>query len=255
MRRGLSLGLCPLLAAAALVLTPATASAHPLFKSAVTSLAGVATPLPGGGVRLTRVEDYNAAGAAYTATRVRVDRGFTARFTFTLSPGSCGGDGMAFVVQDASRHALGSPGGYLGFGQGPAYPGISGIRHSLAVEIDTFQNTAEVFGPGGKDDPPVPHISVQTHGAAPNDADPQYSLATALTPKVGNGEAHTMRVQYLRRGLLDVRLDGHHVIRLKINLAKRLALRHGRAYLGFTAGTGACTEDATVTHIRFTPGG
>ena len=91
--------------------------------------------------------------------------------------------------------------------------------------------------------------------AAPNDADPQYSLATALTPKVGNGEAHTMRVQYLRRGLLDVRLDGHHVIRLKINLAKRLALRHGRAYLGFTAGTGACTEDATVTHIRFTPGG
>lgn len=252
MRRGTS-SIGALAVLASLILSTGTARGDQRARPAdLVNFVGSATQLSSG-ILLVPAGRIGAVGAVYTRDRLTVASGFSVRFSFSLSTptGECLADGMAFVIQDEGPSAVGANGGNLGFGrQFPFGRGVDGITRSLAVEVDVWANGAREFGPDGKRDPRVPHVSLQTRGPRQNDANPRYSLASGFAPSVGDGAAHVMRVHYLRRGRLDVFLDGNRLLRHRLDLVSTLGLADGRAYLGFTASTGLCTEDALLGDVK-----
>ena len=98
-----------------------------------------------------------------------------------------GGDGFAFVVRDDTDAiptiaSVGAPGPGLGY---------QGLRHSLAVEFDTWHNPRN-------DEPYERHVAVHTMGAAPNDAHHGARLASVQSDAINfaDGEAHMARVRF-----------------------------------------------------------
>src|SRR3954447_12117866 len=74
---------------------------------------------------------FRQAGSAWAKTKLNLNESFESQFKVYLHHTAPGADGIAFLVQDDGPRALGGWGGGLGY---------RGIRHSVAVEFDTFQN-------------------------------------------------------------------------------------------------------------------
>lgn len=186
------------------------------------------------------------AGAAWQARPGRL-RAFEAKFDFAISEPSLPGDGFAFVIQGSSADALGGAGGGLGY---------TGIPKSIAVEFDTWQNSASDFGsPTSVADPAVPHISVHTRGTEPNDVDEQYSLGVSTDiPFLSDGTRHSVVISY-RRHTLSVTFDGQPKLSVPIDLKDTLGLGHRQpAWFGFTAATGLATERHEILSFRLKTG-
>lgn len=178
-----------------------------------------------------------AGSAWYTASKQHLSDGFDTTFQFIIVSGS-GGDGLAFVIQNSSSNALGAGGGNLGY---------SGIDSSLAIEFDTF-----AFFPEFQN-----HISVQSRGTDFNSAEDQYSLRQVFSPiNFRDGNPHTVSVRY-RPGVLLVFLDNlpAPLIAMSLNLQNingdDILDGNGDAWVGFTAGTGAATDDHDILSWNF----
>jgi Bacterial lectin len=193
--------------------------------------------------RLGLTESFpGLAGAAWQVPAVKLPPRFQATFDFALSEPMGAADGFAFVIQGASADALGGAGGGLGY---------TGIPNSVAVEFDTWANSASDFGsPTSVADPSVPHISIHTRGPQPNDVDEQYSLGSSTdVPFLSDGARHSVMIRYQRR-TLSVTLDGQPKLSVPINIGERLELRHRRVWFGFTAATGAATQRHEILSYR-----
>jgi outer membrane protein OmpA-like peptidoglycan-associated protein len=118
----------------------------------------------GGVVRLTDLSEYQS-GSFFTKQRVELDasRSFSTFFTMRMYDGTA--DGMCFVIQESAADALGSDGGYLGYG------GIPG--GSMAIEFDTWDG-GEDFG-----DTDSNHIGVDINGSV---------VSTATAPPPGGAD-------------------------------------------------------------------
>jgi hypothetical protein len=229
---------------------------YPEFTSTADFLLRGSTHLfaPSKRLRLTPRATY-VSGAVWHATRQHVANGFTTTFQFQISepegyadPWGGGGDGMAFVIQDQSPLAQGPYGGAMGYGD--YTPGSGGIRRSLAVEIDMFCNTEYR-------DPDNHHISIQTRGTLGNSPDDQYSLGAALGVEVlEDGGVHTLTIVY-QPGILKVYLDdaSSPMVVAQLDLGPLLDLTDGRAWVGFTAATGAAVENHDVLSWSFLSAG
>jgi hypothetical protein len=196
--------------------------AFPSFSSAdELSLVG-SSARSGNRIRITPALPYQA-GAVWLRERQPVAFGFETEFTFNLNPsGSNGSDGFAFVIQDDNERALGFNGEYLGY---------AGIRKSVAVEFDTFQNAT---------DPNDNHISVHTRGEQPNSADESFTIGSVATSvALSDGRSHRVKIAYAS-GRIRVFLDdfGQPVLQTPLNLKTAIAPNMNRAWVGFTAGTG-----------------
>jgi len=235
----------------------------------------------GGVLRLTTA-NQNQHGSAWFALQQPLSTGFTTAFQFRISnTQSCfncafPADGLALVIQNdpAGTGAI----GYTGNGQNMAYgnddistasgPGQA-ILNSLAVELDTFQNTN--YG-----DPNGNHIAVQSCGPnnsstlTPNSADHDYicpngsaaELALQSLPagsSLSDGNIHTITVNYLPPGNctsscnnFSVYFDSTLILQATVNLATQLNLTNGNsAYIGFTAATGASVENNDIVSWTF----
>ena len=227
----------------------------------------------------------NAAGSAFATSKQLVAGGFVAEFALAITtpanaevpcegvdhaPATCarrGGDGLAFVIQNADGRALGGGGGQLGYG---------GILNCVAVEFDTFHDAHSR-------DPYHNHVAVMTRGAkAPALATHDAAIGTSVTvPNLSDGERHVVRVVYdpdfvpedashksFRGGayLLDLMRDYKHglgtmkvfvddladpVLTVPINLAAFMDLDNGRAWVGFTAATGRSMQNHDVQSFSF----
>jgi len=199
--------------------------------------------------RLVLTESSNfLAGAAWRLPAVKLPPKFKAAFDFAVSePMGLGpADGFAFVIQGFSPDALGGLGGGLGY---------TGMPNSVAVEFDTWANSASDFGsPTSVADPAVPHISIHTRGPQPNDVDEQYSLgASTDVPFLSDGTRHSVVIRY-KRHMLSVTLDGQPKLRVPINLRERLEFRNRCVWFGFTAATGGGTERHEILSYRLKRG-
>jgi hypothetical protein len=235
----------------------------------------------GGGLRLTTA-NLNQHGSAWFSLQQPLSTGFTTAFQFQISStNSCYGcvfpaDGMALVIQNdpAGTGAL----GYTGNGENLSYgnndvstasgPG-NAITNSLAIELDTFQNS-------NYSDPNGNHIAVQSCGPnnasvlTPNSADHDYmcpngnlaALALQSLPSgmsLSDGNVHTITVNYLPPGNctsgcnnLAVYLDSTLILQTTLNIATQLNLTgNGSAYLGFTAATGSLVQNNDMVSWSF----
>ncbi len=206
-------------------------------------------------IRLTSSLDWQK-GAAWYNTQVSVVSGWETVFEFQITEldevedsinGAHGADGFAFVIQNEKVSALGGAGGYIGYGSnGP--PFTPGIYNSLAVEFDTWYN-------GSLGDPNDNHISVQTNGTAENSADHAYSLGE-VSPAIyfSDGGVHTVKIGYMP-GTLTIFVDDLFtpVLVSSADLGSILNLPGGKAWVGFTAATGANWENHDVLSWSFVP--
>jgi hypothetical protein len=235
----------------------------------------------GGVLRVTTASE-NQHGAAWYYLPQPLSTGFTTAFQFQLSNtnacSSCSfpADGLALVIQNdpAGTGAI----GFTGNGQNMSYgnndvstasgPG-NAITNSLAIELDTFQNS-DYADPNGN------HIAIQSCGPntpsalVPNSADHNYlcqngspaQLALQSLPaglSLSDGQTHTITVNYLPPGNctsacnnLSVYMDSTLILQATVDITKQLNLTsNGSAYLGFTAATGASVENNDIISWSF----
>ena len=225
-------------------------SPAPIDMSTMT-LAGVASPITGG-VRLVSSTTPNSGGVAWTASKLPTGLGFRSTFNFQLG---AGGEGFAFVIQNAGAGARGSDGPNLDY---------AGIPDSLAVEFDTHVDAAE-------SDPPYEHISVHSAFTQPNSASESFSLgASGNGPgtngnppyQFDDGKVHTAMITYAPGapngsiyGWLRVFVDNALVPAAQAQIADadfQSMLTSGNAWVGFTSSTGTgAAANADITNFAF----
>ncbi|RHZ41774.1 hypothetical protein DYB26_005255 [Aphanomyces astaci] len=178
-----------------------------------------------------------------------------------------GGDGFAFVIQNEGGASIGRGGNEVGYG---------GIRNAVSVEFDTTYNadTADMY---------ENHVSIHTRGRSqPNSAHHAYSLGATseyvhrhtltthtgrchmIVPLcliiVGPFAPHFQASAYVSQffakatgasawgsagvGCLQVTVDDRTVLSVPLHLDNTLDLTGGRAFVGFTAATGAAAWQA-----------
>jgi len=232
--------------------------------------------ISGGTLQLTSAR-MNQHGAAWFATQQPLANGFTTSFQFQITNtnlcSSCTfpADGIALVIQNdpAGTGAI----GWVFDGQNIAYgnndisiargPGFA-ILNSLAIELDTHQNTD--YG-----DPDGNHIAIQSCGPnnastlTPNSADHGYicpngspaKLALASLPagmSLTDQLVHTITVNYLpplnctsNCNNLSVFFDSTLVVQATVNLVTQLNLTSGTsAFIGLTAATGSSAQNNNI---------
>jgi hypothetical protein len=225
------------------------------FTAEAVTLVGNAFITDGSVIRLTPSVD-NQKGAAWLNERKSVAAGFTASFSFRISAlggiengtapdsGNNGADGIAFVIQDQQADALGAAGGGIGY---------DGVPRSLAVEFDTWLNTE-----GTVDDPDGNHVAVHTKGTLANSSDEAARIGLPLSPagvNLSDGGVHSVVIVYTP-GTLTVTLDGSLVLTVPVTLTSiggsSILDGTGRAWVGFTAATGAARENHDVFGVKIT---
>jgi hypothetical protein len=215
------------------------------------------------------------AGSAWYNTQQPVAGGFTTvfQFQFTQQSAPLSADGIAFVIQNSSLSALGQGGGSIGYADGGGYcgdtpPPCGGIPNSVAVEFDTYDNSTATADPNGN------HIAVQSCGIGqpnspahgPNTGGfPACPIGAPVIPAstMSDGAVHTVIIDYTPPtcngdcglGTLTVNLDGAptNVLTISVTLENEMNLNSGKAWVGFTSGTGLYYENHDILSWTFTP--
>ena len=163
---------------------------------------------------------FRQAGSAWAKTKLNLNESFESQFKVYLHHTQPGADGIAFLVQDDGPRALGGWGGGLGY---------RGIRNSVAVEFDTFQNTT---------DPSSNHLAVVLHG------NPDVHAAVGEPSIPLYGRPFWARVNYdaathdLRVYVKSLRAGAEEQLALETTVDLADGVGASSAWVGFTAGTG-----------------
>lgn len=194
------------------------------------------------------------AGAAWFAEKQPVGNGFETSFEFRitdqggLSPGA---DGFAFVLQNSGPGAVAGRGAAGGFALGDGYGNRNspGIPSSVAVFFDTFKNH-------DAGDPSANYIAICTNGR-PRDMrwpPPRLAYTHKLKVKLKDGRVHFARLVY-KPPVISVYLDNPAIPVLTSTLdLSTIVDSDERAYVGFTASTGAGFENHDILSWSFTAG-
>ncbi|MGH9501341.1 MAG: L-type lectin-domain containing protein [Terriglobales bacterium] len=221
-------------------------------------------------------------GSAWFSTQQAVQGGFSTTFQFRFTQSGdthTPADGIAFVIQSSSTTALGAGGGSIGYADGggtcPTVDGSApcdvggGIRNSLAIEFDTYNNGTATGDPNNN------HIAVQSCGIGQTNSPAHTtindynfpncligSVASLQTPIMSDQNPHTAVISYTPptctgqgcSGVLTVILDGSTVLTTQLTLENYLSLATGgKAWVGFTSATGAAFENHDILSWTFTP--
>ena len=195
-------------------------------------------------------------GAAWLPDKQQVQDGFEATFDWQINRANPlrGAEGFAFVIHNADDQ----PFPHILIGEGRPGLGYQGIPNSLAVEFDTVQTPSADFGAGTLGDPNDNHISVQTWGMEPNNANTDFSLGFTTQgepaiPLFADGSRHTTKLVY-KPGNLAIFLDDmtKPLMNASVDLGTTLRLDEGKAWVGFTAATGRRFQAHDIYSFSFT---
>ena len=170
------------------------------------------------------------AGSAWTSTRVDTSKSFVTSFTAKIDVPT---DGVAFVIQAEGPTALGGIGGGIGYGGEPDGDPANRIRPSIAVEIDTWDNSPDGYDPAGQQ-----HLALTLNGDVTNHTawgDPGFEMRFGLPVFVWvsyDGPTHRLAVFASQTDKRPAGALFSHYIDLKAHLGADLA------YVGFTGSTG-----------------
>lgn len=190
-------------------------------------------------LRLTPSLDFNA-GSAFTTAPISLaaDASFSTAFTFQFSdPLDGGADGMVFVVQTVAN-SVGTGGGGIGY---------FGIPNSVGVEFDTFNNG---LGLGDSD---ANHVAIDTGGSLASPV--AYQNLDSLGQMDLGGIFYSWVDYDGTSDALEVRVNnspsrpGAPTISATLDLPAILGST--TAFVGFTSGTGAASDNHDVLNWDF----
>jgi hypothetical protein len=195
------------------------------------TLDGGAT-VTGGALQLTDGGN-NEARAIWYSTPLNIQQ-FTTDFTFQITPpGANSTDGMTFAIQNQGLTAHGGIGGALGY---------QGVKPSVAVKFDTFNNSGEGVNSTG----------FYTNGAAPT------VPSIDLTPSginLHSGDVMHAHLAYdgttLTLTLTDTVTNATFTTSQAINIPSTVGAN--TAFVGFTGGTGGTVSTQNILSWTFTP--
>ncbi|MEV6342415.1 L-type lectin-domain containing protein [Actinoplanes sp. NPDC051851] len=163
---------------------------------------------------------FKQTGSAWRVEPIAIDRSFETSFTAYLHHGRRGADGIAFLAQGSGIRALGGWGGGLGY---------RGIRRSVAIEFDTYQNTT---------DPDSNHLAVVLGG----DPDRHRTVVRSSIPLFGRPWRARIRYDAANEDLrvyvraMNAGARERLMLEERISLADEIELNDG--WIGFTGATG-----------------
>jgi hypothetical protein len=196
-------------------------------------------------VRLTS-GGFGQVSSLFTNSKVDI-RKFTTTFRFQISAGANTADGMAFVIQSGSPTAL-STGGGGGLGYGSDTPGgPRGIRNSIAIKFDIFDNAGE--GPNS--------TGLFSDGRSPTL--PEAGSGDVLVNLNGTGidlhSGHVFQVDLnydgtmLTEKITDTSTSASFTTNYTVNLVQKV--NGNTAFAGFTGATGGLTATQDVQTWTF----
>jgi hypothetical protein len=201
---------------------------------------------------LARLTDagFNEAGTIFSNNKVNITS-FNTSFVFRFSEGTTPrADGITFIIQGNSPLALGAGGGGLGY---------AGIRNSVAIKFDLFNNS----GDPSEGTDPFGSTGLFTDGRNPTirqaglPADvPDISID--LQPsgyQLDNQHMHQVTLTYdgtvLHEDLLDLATGDEFPHDYTVDI--RRFIGGDTAYVGFGGGTGGLSAIADIQNWQFTP--
>jgi hypothetical protein len=171
---------------------------------------------------------YRQAGSAWAKEKLDLGQSFESTFKVYLHHGQPGADGIAFLVQADGPRALGGWGGGLGY---------RGIRDSVAVEFDTFQNST---------DPSSNHLAVVMGG------NPDRHTAVGEPSIPLYGQPFWARVAYhadtndLRISVMSLRAGATEELALETRVDLAGEVGSDSAWVGFTGATGSALSKQDI---------
>jgi hypothetical protein len=193
-----------------------------------------------GRLRVTPSIPGQGLGAVWRETKQPVKDGFDTTFQIQITGKySSGADGMAFVIQNGTTPGLGWPGCNIGFG---------GLTNLLVVKFDNYHWQDHAYGK-------FDEVAVLTAGSPDTVLwdDATNTLASGTNRVVfSDGAVHTARIVYVP-GNLQVYLDDleNPLMTVYLNLTRVLNLDEGRAWVGFTAASGADWQNQDLVSWSF----
>lgn len=180
-----------------------------------------------GKLRIVPAIGGQGRGGVWLDTKQPVEHGFDTTFQIRMTDKYVyGADGLAFVIQNPAP-ALGAAGGNIGYG---------GLTNLLVVKFDDYHWQDHTF------------VAFDEIGvlAAASPTTPLWDVAADYSASIvkgvvfSDGRVHTVRIVYVPNSL-QVYLDDLDNPRMTVyvNLAKVMDLDQGRAWVGFTAASGA----------------
>ncbi len=170
------------------------------------------------------------SGSVWYETKANLNESFDIYFDINLGCiDANGADGIAFVLQPIST-SIGVAGGGLGY---------QGIRPSLAVEFDTWQN-------GNFNDPAFDHMAIMRNGNVDHALPDNLSGPIGMLTTNGNVEDcnfHNVRIRW-DAGLktIDVYFDCVFRLRYTGDIVRSIFNGDPNVYFGFTAATGSAVN-------------
>jgi len=155
----------------------------------------------GNAVRLT-ANASNQTGWLWRNTAVPILSGFDTTFTFRILPPSFGtkAEGFAMVIHNDPNGANATGGTVWGMGYGSGANNSQGIRNSIAIEFDTYQDPF-------LNDSSANELTIHTRGVLGNNENENSSIGRVTPPgNFVNGQVHTARIVYVP-GLIEVYVD------------------------------------------------
>ncbi|MDA3843885.1 MAG: T9SS type A sorting domain-containing protein [Candidatus Kapabacteria bacterium] len=198
-------------------------------------------------IHLTR-SMLKESGGIWIDDKVNVADGFTASFAFRLIDGHDasipeaspeGADGIAFVIQNSEKNALGRIASAMGY---------AGIKNSIAIEYDTFCN--DDLQITSNNDPNGSHVAIQSAGFDMNTQvhgeDVTLAMADDIPEFVADARKYYSKIEYdPTESRIKVYIDTVPelitpvIVKEDFNLSELLDLEFGKqAWIGLTAATG-----------------
>jgi len=175
-------------------------------------------------VRLTPAQ-RGQAGGLWFSTRQGIENGFETDFRFQFTErGGHGADGLAFVIQNNETPLLGRTGHAMGF---------QGIPNSLVVKFDPYHYK-------NKEYVKYDEVAVLKNNSLKVSPANEGVIGSATNAVFTDGQIHTVKIIYTP-GNLKVFLDdlSNPLLTVPVDLSEAIASDGGRAWVGFTAATGA----------------
>ena len=196
-------------------------------------LNGTAKYLADGAVRLTE-DSINQAGSVFAVSPVPITH-FDTSFSFLMTGPAVHADGLTFCIQSdpSESRALGSIGGYLGYGYSEPW-NTPGVTRSVAIEFDDYYN--DTFSDLASD-----HVGIDVSGSV-------ISHAQAASPVPLTSGTISARIIYAH-GYLSVYLwsaggtqPRRPLLNCRVDIPAALGSKTG--FVGFTS--------ATATYFQYT---